>query len=397
MNLLVLTSRFPHAEDSISSSFVKSQIDCMKDFFEKIYVISLNPFIPNILSEFPFMNPRWSRDALASDYGYDNIEVYFAKYVSLPFDFWRKNIGDIALEATRKVIKNKNISFDLIHAHFTWPCGHVGCKIKNKYNVPLIITGHGYDVYDLPFRDIKWNTTIRRILIGSDHIITVSKKNYDKLMQLDSTTDKISIIPNGYDSSLFRQLSKERVRKKLNLPKDKKIILSVGILDLVKGHEYLVKALDIIVQQEKNVLCIIVGSGSQERSLKKMISNLNLGDHIKLVGSKPHDEIPLWMNACDVFILPSLSESFGIVQIEAMACGKPIVATLNGGSEEIIINEKLGILVEPKDIDELAKAILMALSNKWDSMYIIEYAKLFTWEKIAARVKDVYEIALKPI
>ena len=98
----------------------------------------------------------------------------------------------------------------------------------------------------------------------------------------------------------------------------------------------------------------------------------------------------LWMNACDIFVLPSLSESFGIVQIEAMACGKPVVATKNGGSEEIIIEDKLGILIEPKDPEGLLHAILRALETEWDDEYIREYAKRFTWENIAKEIMGVY-------
>ena len=119
-------------------------------------------------------------------------------------------------------------------------------------------------------------------------------------------------------------------------------------------------------------------------------------DNIVLAGgNKPSKEIPLWMNACDVFVLPSLSESFGIVQIEAIACGKPVVATYNGGSEEVITNEKLGILVEPEDADGLAKAILKALDTKWDKNYILNYAEQFTWDKIAEKIREVCDEVLK--
>ncbi len=93
------------------------------------------------------------------------------------------------------------------------------------------------------------------------------------------------------------------------------------------------------------------------------------------------------MNACNVFVLPSLSESFGIVQIEAMACGKPVVATYNGGSEEVVINKKLGILVEPKDVGGLATAILKALDTEWDKEYILNYAEQFTWDKTSRKDK----------
>ena len=96
------------------------------------------------------------------------------------------------------------------------------------------------------------------------------------------------------------------------------------------------------------------------------------------------------MNACDLFVLPSLRESFGIVQIEAMACGKPIVATRNGGSEEIVISDEFGLLAEPANPDDLAEKILMALNRKWDPEMISRYAEQFTWENIVEDIVRIY-------
>lgn len=96
------------------------------------------------------------------------------------------------------------------------------------------------------------------------------------------------------------------------------------------------------------------------------------------------------MNACDLFVLPSLRESFGVVQIEAMACGKPVVATRNGGSEEVVISDKYGLLVEPTDPKVLTEKILTALDRKWDREAILAYAERYTWEKIAKEIMGVY-------
>ena len=95
-NLLIISDRYPHERDTISSSFVKSQVDCVAKYFDKIYVISLTPNVPKWLSAFSFMNPRWQRDAFARNYKYNNIQVYFARHFTLPFDFSRKRRGDTA-------------------------------------------------------------------------------------------------------------------------------------------------------------------------------------------------------------------------------------------------------------------------------------------------------------
>lgn len=340
------------------------------------------------------MNPRWQRDAFASNYRYNNINVYFAKHFTLPFDFSRKRRGDTAFAMVDKIIKNEQIEFSFIHAHFIYPSGYVGAKLKEKYSRPLIITGHGHDIYDMPFKSPEWMARIKKILGFSDHIITPSKSNYDKLMQIGIPSEKVSVIPNGYDSTIFKRPSVNDARRKLNIPADKRVILSVGNLEIEKGHMYLVEAMEIVSKRRTDIVCFIVGSGGKKKELIRLINRLEVNNFLKLVGSKPHDEIPMWMNACDVFVLPSLSESFGIVQIEAMACGKPVVATKNGGSEEIVIEDKLGILVEPKDPEGLLQAILVALEVEWDAEYIREYSKQFAWERIAEKIVKVYEEVL---
>lgn len=389
-NLLIISDRYPHERDTISSSFVKSQVDCVAKYFDKIYVISLTPNVPKCLSAFSFMDPRWQRDAFARNYKYNNIQVYFAKHFTLPFDFSRKRRGDTAFRIVDKIIKDEQIEFSFIHAHFVYPSGYVGAKLKGKYNRPLIITGHGHDVYDMPFKSPEWMIKIKTILDASDHIITPSKSNYDKLMQIGIPSDKVSVIPNGYDSTLFKRLSVNLARSKLNIPADKRVILSVGNLELEKGHRYLVEAMDIVSKRRTDIVCFIVGSGGKKNELISLINLLDVSNFVKLVGSKPHYEIPIWMNACDVFVLPSLKESFGIVQIEAMACGKTVVATINGGSEEIVVNDRLGILVEPKNAEVLAEAIMNALDFEWDEEYIHDYAEQYTWHKMTENIGGIY-------
>jgi glycosyltransferase involved in cell wall biosynthesis len=118
-------------------------------------------------------------------------------------------------------------------------------------------------------------------------------------------------------------------------------------------------------------------------------------DYVKFVDGISHDEIPIWMNACDLFVLPSLRESFGVVQIEAMACGKPVVATYNGGSEEIITSEDYGLLCEPANPDKLAEKILIALDKEWGCDKIGEYAEQFTWETITKEIVAIYKSIIR--
>jgi glycosyltransferase involved in cell wall biosynthesis len=204
----------------------------------------------------------------------------------------------------------------------------------------------------------------------------------------------VTILPNGYKEELFHPIDTEKCRKFLGLPADKKIVLSVGNLQEVKGHKYLVEAMEHVVKKRKDVICLIVGSGKLEIMLKKQIKLAGLFDYVKLVGAKPHSEIPLWMNACDLFVLPSLRESFGVVQIEAMGCGKPVVATYNGGSEEIITSEAYGLLCKPGNSKNLAEGILAGIENKYDQNKLINYAKSYSYDNIYKEIYSIYKALL---
>jgi glycosyltransferase involved in cell wall biosynthesis len=394
IRLLAISDRFPHSKDSISLSFVKNQIDSLKNLVGKIYVIALTPYVPRVLSSFPFMNPRWKRDIFACDYRYENVEVHFAKHLTFPFDFSRKMRGEIAFKKIDRIIADEKINFDLIYSNFTYPSGYVGAKLKEKYKKELVVRGGGYDVYDLPFKDPQWRSKIDFVLASSDHMITPSQSLKRDLIRLGLPAERVSVIPNGHNPESFKIISTNGAREKLGLPKDKRIILSVGHLEAVKGHKYLIQSMERLVRMNLNAICCIVGDGSQRRNLENSINKLNLMEGVKLVGAKPYNEIPLWMNACDIFVHPSINEGNPNVMLEAMGCGKPLVGTKVGGIPEIIIENKLGILVDPGDPEGLAKAMAQALDTSWDKEYISKCAGQFTWNNTAQRLIEVFNEVL---
>lgn len=241
----------------------------------------------------------------------------------------------------------------------------------------------------------KYHTLISKILDVTNILVVVSNAQRRSFLGMGINDKKIRLIPNGYDGSLFRPIDKITARNMLGIPLDRKIIVNIANLENYKGQKYLIESMRHIASLRKDVITYIVGKGSLREKLQLMVIENGLQNNVILAGgNKPLEEIPLWMNACDVFVLSSLSESFGIVQIEAMACGKPVVATFNGGSEEILINEKLGFLVEPKDVYGLADAIIRAFETKWDEEYILNYARHFTWDEIVRRIIEVYSNVL---
>jgi teichuronic acid biosynthesis glycosyltransferase TuaC len=154
-----------------------------------------------------------------------------------------------------------------------------------------------------------------------------------------------------------------------------KIVFTLGNLIQRKGFNYLIDAMEQICNQRDDVLCFIGGAGPERGSLQGQIDRLHLGEKVKLLGSVPSEILlTLWMNACDFFVLPSLSKVLDGSCSRPSACGKPFVGTKGRGVPEVIASDDYGLLVEPADPEDLAEKILVALDREWDREAILEYA-----------------------
>lgn len=374
-------------------TFVKDQTECLAPSFDRIDVCVCHNTLAEIANYLPVarLKPFRLRSILDLSGLPGNVSVHPCNLPCLPLDLMKKSLGDRLFRAVVDLMQKDQIKPDLIHAHFLWPNGYAGALLKEKYGVPLVVTAHGYDIYNLPFRDQEWRDRIVRALEAADAIITVSRKNEECIRRL-GVTKPVHVIPNGFRSDLFYPRDQTECRRALGLPLDRMILLTVGNLVEVKGHRYLVEAMAGVVKERQDVLCVIVGSGPLKGKLERQIKSLGLEEYVRLVGGRPHEEIPLWMNACDVFVLPSLRESFGIVQVEAMACGKPVVATRNGGSEDLVISENYGYLVNPTDAKSLGDAIIQAFCAEWKKNEISKHVIDYGWKNIVQNIMSTYSI-----
>ncbi|WP_456367066.1 glycosyltransferase family 4 protein [Thermococcus sp.] len=379
--LLVLTNSYPDRDGRhYGGIFVKEQVGELRKHFKNVYVISPQPLGTN---------------KMLKDYEYDNVRVFFPRFLHAPIGYFRKKLGDNFFKSALNVIKKEGLEFDLIHAHFAWPSGYAGVKLGKELGVPVVVTAHGYDVYDLPFRDKYYLEKIMWTLKTCDHVITVSRSNLDILTgKLGVPENRVSLIPNGFDGMLFKLINKEQARKKLGLPSDKKIVLSVGNLVPVKGHEFLIQASRTVLNKRKDVLFVIVGGGPLRKKLENLVGELGVREHFLFAGPRPHEEIPLWMNAADLFVLSSLSEGNPTVMFEALGVGLPFVGTAVGGVPEIITSEDYGLLCPPADPDCLAEKILIALNREWDERKIEEHGRTFAYDNVSVQILKKYREVL---
>ena len=378
------------------NNFQKDEMEAVAPYFSSVNIIVRRNPIVDMGRWIPL--PQLARNTSAY-YTIDrsntpsNTHVRLSPVWYLPTNGGYKRLGKKHYASVRSQVKKQGISYDLIHCHYTWSGGYVGARLKEESGMPLVITGHGYDVYSLPFRDDEWKEKIQHVLNAADHVITVSRSNLACIRKMGISTP-VTVIPNGFKSTLFYPRDPLECRKALGLPADRKIVLSVGSLETVKGQKHLVDAAKKVVGAGKDVLFVIVGAGELHAELERQIRSLGMEDHFMLAGGKPHSEVPVWMNACDVFVLPSLNEGNPTVMFECLGCGKPFVGTRVGGVPEIISSKDYGCLAAPADPDDLAEKVLAALDREWDRDAILRYAQRYTWENVAREIAGVYDRVL---
>ncbi len=375
------------------NNFQKDQIDTTAKYFNKVYVLSRYEPLAEIARIIPLssIKPLTLEHILQLDDKPDNVEVYPVPlyYLPIPHDT-PKSLNTQMPKKALKIIRDKNIRFDIIHSHFNFPSGAVGKRCKEVFKVPFVLTSHGFDIYRLPYIDDQYKQIVSGIIKSADVKITVSKSNLKHFEYMGIDSNEVMVRDNGFNSKMFYPADNITARKKLGIPLDKSVILTIGYLREVKGQKYLIDAIKDVIKIHPDIICYIIGDGVLKHKLEKQIKALSLEGKVILTGGKSHKEIPDWMNACDLFCLPSISESFGVVQIEALACGKPVVATQNGGSDYLIVNEDIGFLTKNKDYKSLAENIIKALEKKWDKKKILDYSDKFKWENICKNIASIY-------
>ncbi len=237
----------------------------------------------------------------------------------------------------------------------------------------------------------------------ADRLIAVS--NYTARSVIEEygvQPNKISVIPNAVDINTFNpDIDGTEIRKKLNIGSEK-VILFVGRLDFQKGIEYLISAFSKIIIDFPEVKLIVVGDGPLKDQVRAVISKYNLSKSVFLLGRVDVMDLPKIYAACDLFVVPSLMEGFGIVYLEAMACGKACIGTNIGGVEDVIADGITGLLVPPADPTSIYLAIKRLLSDEDTLMRFGKDGRKrvlenFTWEKVAAQTLDVYRKALSDL
>ena len=299
----------------------------------------------------------------AQQYSYDGIKVRC--YDSLSIGFRLGIPYPIPNVTSYKTFLESVKSSDLIHAH-----GHpylsslLAAKLAIKYSKPFVITQHNTFIEYGCFWDTveKLNDLAvgKAVLKEADKILVVSNATKRYVSSLGADPKKITVLYNGVDMERFKPLtgSKDTVRKKLGIPKNAVVVITVRRLVYKNGVDTLIDSAQIAIKKNPRLVFLVVGQGPDFTQVKTRIEQLGIGNNLRLAGFVSDEELPLYYNAADFFVLPSKSgEGLPLVALEAMACGLPVIATNIGGISEIMADD-YGKIVPPDNPVALAEAVL---------------------------------------
>jgi D-inositol-3-phosphate glycosyltransferase len=323
------------------------------------------------------------------------------------------------VEGVRAYAAAFDVKYDLYHSHY-WMSGWVARELAQERSAPIIHMYHTLGVMkDLARGDGSTPEVDDRRVVESDiarfadAIVAATPADRDDMVKYyDADARKIHIVPPGVDLSLFHPIPLEVAQDFIGQAPDHRMILFVGRMDPVKGLDTLMRAMAIVVErdpqwQENACLCVVGGDAADDPALMdaemaridRLRHELGLTGTVTFLGPRSQQELPYYYGAAQVVVVPSRYESFGLVALEAMACGTPVIASNVGGLATLVRDGRTGFLVPDGDAEALAAKLLPLLSDPALRSALgshgIATAEAYGWPTIAERVDALYDAVMR--
>ena len=340
----------------------------------------------------------------------DNLVEYLADkvriiHINAGYPHLAKNqIYDHLEQFTRNTIayaRSENIEYDLVQSHY-WLSGRVGQLLSESWDIPHVTTFHTLADAKVRSRSGEHEPEVRfeseNNIIKSADLVVAFTDHERQLMARYHNVDplKVEVIPCGVDTDLFNPIDRNVAKEKLGISASR-VALYVGRIEPLKGLEILIRAVTQIHSDEGLSLIIVGGDPDADEEiirLKQIILALRMESSISFIGAVDQQELPLYYNASDVLVIPSYYESFGLVALEAMACGIPVIASRVGGLPTTVKDSKTGYLVPWRCPDPFADKLQIILNNQsiHDAMSrsAIELSLQMKWSKVAEDLAEAY-------
>ena len=340
-----------------------------------------------------------------------------------PMGYWPKmDVYEHLDEFTAKVeqyVNDEDLHYDLIHSHY-WLSAEVARTLAPRWGVPRIQMFHtlGLVKREVMDEDIDGESDVRvtiekRAVRESAAVTAASEIEVSELVDLyGADPAKLHIIPCGVDLGVFRPMRQSDAREALGRDQCERIVLFVGRIEQIKGIDVLLRALGQLFVRRPDLrsdVCLLVVGGALDPGddapetekileLRRLVHEHRMEANVNFVGSLDQETLALYYAAADVCAVPSLTESFGLVALEAMACGTPVVGTRVGGLQTLIEHGESGLLVPAGDYPALADAIEQVLTDHRLRMHLAhgarDRAEHYTWQSVGDRIQALYDSVL---
>jgi glycosyltransferase involved in cell wall biosynthesis len=364
--------------------FVHEQCLALRDLGVEMHVISPTPWIPRVLWSSSRMRRRGSKPPRAVR---DGIVADYPRFPQPPRRILFDRLGDLAYRRVRGLPAVTRERYDLIHAHQALPDGAVAARLSRDLGVPYLVTVHGADVN----RGLEGGGPVARrtaeVLGGASAVVAVSGVLARRLTAR-VPLDAVHVVQNGVPADLHG------VPPTDYLP-GHRVVLAAGRLVAGKGLEHVLEALARLADDRDDLRSVIAGEGALRRRLEGRAAELGVADRVAFPGRLEHEDLLAMMARADVFALPSAPEGFGLVHLEAMTQGTPVVGCLDQGPADFIEDGVSGDLVPYGDVAALTRALAADLDDPERARVVGEagrkVAETFTWERNARRMLELYE------
>jgi D-inositol-3-phosphate glycosyltransferase len=322
----------------------------------------------------------------------------------------KNKLAELVPEFTRACVLfglRDGIQYDVVHAHY-WLSGLVAEQLRTYWEAPFVLMFHTTaDMKNAVLGGDHQETDIRResehaLIELADSIIAANPdERADLVWRLGANEDKVCTIPPGVDLTLFRPLDYHESRRELGWSVKERIVIYVGRIDPIKGIDTLIDTMPIV--QEPQLQYVLIGGDLDDdgrpigplKDVADRVAALGMSRRCRFLGAQPQDMLPLYYSAADVVAVPSRYESFGLVAVEAMATGTPVIASSVGGLTFTVDHERNGLLIPYGDVRALAQAIDRLLDDddfrEAMSFNAINDAQRFSWDAVAQQVLHVYQ------
>jgi len=389
MRVLILTKIFPNSAEPLSSPFNRLQFGALSRLC-KVEVLATIPWFPGARAF-----SRWSRAGrlvgVPATEDVDGLVVHHPRFVFVP------RIGPglsgplYAASLARVALRYQGL-VDVVLGSWAYPDGFAAVVLAELLGVPAVVKLHGSDMNVVarmsgPSRLLSW------ALPRAERVVAVSRQLRDAAIGLGAAPDRVDVVPNGVDRARFHPQSRELARRTLGLRPTGSVILYVGNMEAHKGVLDLVLAFATLSRGRDDITLLMIGDGDGITECREL-SRL-LGAPVRILGSRPHGEIPEWLAACNILALPSWNEGTPNVVLEALASGRRVVATSVGGTPDVVSSPLLGALVPPRAPEALARALELAVATPYDPSAVSDALDVLDWSGSARRLHGSLVSALE--